>query len=78
MGDYRLHVWNLRRPNVPSYVLDHHESLVTGALWADENVIWSIGRDQRLIQQDLSDPALTRPVNAILIKLLLGVLMTAL
>src|SRR5436305_546308 len=34
--DYRLQVWDLKRPYVASCVLDAHDNAATGLIWRDE------------------------------------------
>ncbi|KAL8939574.1 MAG: hypothetical protein Q9216_003276 [Gyalolechia sp. 2 TL-2023] len=40
--DPRIHVWDLRRPSVPSKELDRSENAPTALLWHSENLLWSV------------------------------------
>ncbi|KAL9601809.1 MAG: hypothetical protein Q9219_002299 [cf. Caloplaca sp. 3 TL-2023] len=40
--DPRIHVWDLRRPSVPSKELDRFESTTTAMLWQSANLLWSV------------------------------------
>ncbi|KAL9029513.1 MAG: hypothetical protein Q9196_002251 [Gyalolechia fulgens] len=40
--DPRIHVWDLRRPSVPSRELDCFENAPTALLWHSENLLWSV------------------------------------
>jgi WD40 repeat protein len=40
--DPRIHIWDLRRPHVPYKEIDRYDN-VTGLLWCDEDLLWSVG-----------------------------------
>lgn len=41
--DPRIHVWDLRRPLLPSRELNQYESRPKDLLWASKDVIWTVG-----------------------------------
>lgn len=52
-NDYRIHLWDLKRPYMPSYVLMEHSNAITGLQFRDEEVLWSAGKDGLLVMHDV-------------------------
>ncbi|KAI4139289.1 MAG: hypothetical protein L6R39_006374 [Caloplaca ligustica] len=40
--DPRVHVWDLRRPSMPSRVLDRFDTAPSAMLWHSEDLLWSV------------------------------------
>lgn len=40
--DPRVHIWDMRRPSMPSRELDRFENAPTAMLWHSENLLWSV------------------------------------
>lgn len=40
--DPRVHIWDMRRPSMPSRELDRFENPPTAMLWHSENLLWSV------------------------------------
>ncbi|KAL8907518.1 MAG: hypothetical protein Q9171_005833, partial [Xanthocarpia ochracea] len=40
--DPRTHIWDLRRPSVPTREIDRYETAPTAMLWHSESLLWSI------------------------------------
>lgn len=57
----QIHVWDLRRPFIPTKLVDFHDALVNGLLWVNEDIIWSISRDSKFAQHDLQH--VKNPIN---------------
>ena len=53
-NDYRIHMWDLKRPYMPTYVLAEHSNTITGLQFKDEDILWSGGRDGLLMQHDVA------------------------
>ncbi|ORZ34773.1 WD40-repeat-containing domain protein [Catenaria anguillulae PL171] len=51
LTDYRVHVWDLARPHVPCAWFEDHVNVATGFVWADDQVLWSCGKDKRVIKR---------------------------
>ncbi|ORX49056.1 WD40 repeat-like protein [Hesseltinella vesiculosa] len=49
----RIHIWDVRRPNIPKYAFDEHESTPTGFLWFNNDVIYSVAKDKYFIRQHI-------------------------
>ncbi|KAK9479816.1 WD40-repeat-containing domain protein [Lipomyces japonicus] len=69
-GDYRVSVWNLRRPYIPEYVIDHHDAQVTGLAWSSTSSsspfsLWTSSRDQSFVVHDLSVSCPIQPINCV-------------
>lgn len=62
-NDHRVHVWDLRRPYIPTRIMDEHENSVTGILWKDEDILWSCSKDNMFVQNDVSFAS--RPINSL-------------
>lgn len=62
-NDHRVHVWDLKRPYIPTRIMDEHENSVTGILWKDEDILWSCSKDNMLVQNDVSFAS--RPINSL-------------
>lgn len=54
VSDYKIYIWDIRRPYIVSRVLDKHDNVTTGILWKDENYLWSCSKDKTFIQHDVS------------------------
>ncbi|KAL8667542.1 MAG: hypothetical protein Q9168_007246, partial [Polycauliona sp. 1 TL-2023] len=52
-GDPRTHVWDLRRPAVPTRVINRYETAPTGLLWHSESLLWSVGNAGMFTQTDI-------------------------
>lgn len=52
--DPRVHVWDLRRPSVPSRELDRFETASTALLWHSDNLLWSVNLAGIFTQTNLS------------------------
>lgn len=48
-----IQVWDLRRPYIPTKQIDSHDGAVTGIVWKEEDLLWSVGRDGKFFQSDL-------------------------
>jgi len=62
-NDHRVHVWDLKRPYIPTRIMDEHENSVTGILWKDEDILWSCSKDNMFVQNDVSFAS--RPINSL-------------
>ncbi|KAG0644504.1 hypothetical protein HOY80DRAFT_940362 [Tuber brumale] len=62
-NDHRVHVWDLKRPYIPTRIMDEHENAVTGILWKDEDTLWSCSKDSMFVQNDVSFAS--RPINSL-------------
>ncbi|PWW79171.1 WD40 repeat-like protein [Tuber magnatum] len=62
-NDQRVHVWDLKRPYIPTRIMDEHECAVTGILWKDEDVLWSCSKDNTFVQNDVN--LASRPINSL-------------
>ncbi|KAJ3415795.1 hypothetical protein HDV05_004067 [Chytridiales sp. JEL 0842] len=54
INDSRALVWDLARPFVPFLAAEEHEEPITDFLWASENVIWSVSKDQSFVRLDVN------------------------
>ncbi|KAL8713203.1 MAG: hypothetical protein Q9220_002724 [cf. Caloplaca sp. 1 TL-2023] len=52
--DPRIHVWDLRRPSVPSREIDRYETAATALLWRSESLLWSVGVAGMFTQTDIN------------------------
>jgi len=52
--DPRIHVWDLRRPHIPFRELAHYETRPTDLLWADKDLLWTVGGAGVFAQNDVS------------------------
>ena len=52
--DPRLHVWDLRRPLIPFKELTPYDSRPTDLLWANKDLIWTVGGAGIFAQNDAS------------------------
>ncbi|KAI4147341.1 MAG: hypothetical protein LQ340_005603, partial [Diploschistes diacapsis] len=52
--DPRIHIWDLRRPHIPSQELDRYDTPATDMLWHTENLLWSVGSAGAFTQTDLN------------------------
>ncbi|KAL9591924.1 MAG: hypothetical protein Q9179_007237 [Wetmoreana sp. 5 TL-2023] len=52
--DPRIHVWDLRRPSVPSRELDRYETPPSALLWHSESLLWSVGVAGIFTQSDIN------------------------
>ncbi|KAG5513643.1 hypothetical protein PMAC_000681 [Pneumocystis sp. 'macacae'] len=55
VSDYRIYIWDIRRPYIASRILDKHENVATGIIWKDENYLWSCSKDKTFIQHAISE-----------------------
>ena len=51
--DPRIHVWDLRRPWLPFRELDRYNLPVNDILWANKDVLWTVGEDGLFTHWDL-------------------------
>lgn len=49
----RVHIWNLRRPNVPFKELDRYNSAPTDLLWHSEDLLWTVGPEGIFTQTNI-------------------------
>ncbi|KAI9025276.1 WD40-repeat-containing domain protein [Phycomyces nitens] len=61
LTDSRIHVWDVRRPNIAKYAFDEHETTPTGFLWLNSDTIYSVAKDKWFIRQEIQ--ASYRPVD---------------
>jgi hypothetical protein len=52
-NDHRVQIWDLKRLYVPTRILDVHDSITTGILWKDEDILWSCSKDCTFVQNDV-------------------------
>ncbi len=52
--DPRLHIWDLRRPDLPFRELERYKNPATGFLWANKDLIWTVGDEGWFTQTDVS------------------------
>ncbi|KAL8922707.1 MAG: hypothetical protein Q9208_005020 [Pyrenodesmia sp. 3 TL-2023] len=52
--DPRIHIWDLRRPSVPSRELDRFETAPTAILWHSKDLLWSVNVAGIFTQTNLS------------------------
>ncbi|CUS13561.1 unnamed protein product [Tuber aestivum] len=62
-NDHRVHVWDLKRPYIPTRIMDEHENAVTGILWKDEDILWSCSKDSMFVQNDVGFAS--QPINSL-------------
>ncbi|CCJ28704.1 unnamed protein product [Pneumocystis jirovecii] len=55
VSDYKIYIWDIRRPYIASRILDKHENVTTGIVWKDENYLWSCSKDKTFIQYSVSE-----------------------
>ncbi|KAG4305245.1 hypothetical protein PORY_001415 [Pneumocystis oryctolagi] len=55
VSDYKIYVWDIRRPYIASRILDKHDNVTTGIVWKDENCLWSCSKDKTFIQHTISE-----------------------
>ncbi|KAJ3225196.1 WD repeat-containing protein 24 [Clydaea vesicula] len=55
--DFRILVWDLSRPFVPSISLDVHDAVCSGFEWVDSDNIWSCSKDQTFAIADVRNGA---------------------
>ncbi|ORZ13986.1 WD40-repeat-containing domain protein [Absidia repens] len=53
LTDQRIHVWDIRRPNLAKYAFDEHETTPTGFLWYNSDVLYSVAKDKYFIRQEI-------------------------
>ncbi|KAJ3148061.1 WD repeat-containing protein 24 [Geranomyces variabilis] len=51
--DHSIHLWDLSRPYIASKTLEAHESVTTGFLWRDSNMLWSCSKDRSFARHDM-------------------------
>ena len=50
----RIHVWDFRRPSIPSREIDRYDTSPAAMLWHSENLLWSVGTAGMFTQTDIS------------------------
>ncbi|OLL24522.1 WD repeat-containing protein 24 [Neolecta irregularis DAH-3] len=63
-----IQIWNLKRPYVPSRLLDEHDNVATGIVWNNEDVLWSSSKDKTFVRHDIrtaSRPLTNLPPSAV-------------
>ncbi|KIW19061.1 hypothetical protein PV08_03351 [Exophiala spinifera] len=55
--DSRLHIWDLRRPLLPFRELDRYASPANDLLWADQDLLWTVGDEGVFTQWDVKHAA---------------------
>ncbi|KTW26776.1 hypothetical protein T552_02777 [Pneumocystis carinii B80] len=63
VSDYKIYIWDIRRPYIPCRVFDKHDNVTTGIVWKDENYLWSCSKDKTFIQHSVSTADI--PLNSI-------------
>ncbi|KAJ9645470.1 SEA (Seh1-associated) complex subunit [Knufia peltigerae] len=51
--DPRLHIWDLRRPLLPFRELDRYATPANDLLWADQDLLWTVGDEGVFTQWDV-------------------------
>lgn len=51
--DPRVHLWDFRRPNIPSREFDRYNSAPTDLLWHSEDLLWTVGNEGMFTQTDI-------------------------
>ncbi|KAL8853574.1 MAG: hypothetical protein Q9221_001560 [Calogaya cf. arnoldii] len=51
--DPRTHIWDLRRPAVPSREINRYKTAPTAILWHSESLLWSVGNAGMFTQTDV-------------------------
>ena len=49
----KIHIWDLRRPHIPSREVNRYDTPATGLLWKSESLLWSVGSAGMFTQTDL-------------------------
>lgn len=52
--DPRIHIWDLRRPLLPFRELDRYSTPANDLVWADTNLLWTVGDDGIFTQWDVA------------------------
>ncbi|KAI8334412.1 WD40-repeat-containing domain protein [Chlamydoabsidia padenii] len=53
LTDQRIHVWDIRRPNLAKYAFDEHDTTPTGFLWYNSDILYSVAKDKYFIRQEI-------------------------
>lgn len=61
--DHRVHVWDLKRPFIPTRIMDEHESTTTGIQWKDDSILFSCSKDMTFVQNDVTFAY--QPINSL-------------
>ncbi|RKP05167.1 WD40-repeat-containing domain protein, partial [Thamnocephalis sphaerospora] len=69
LSDYRIHVWDMRRPYLSKYIIDEHDNVTTvlvrhlniGFLWREHGSIWSCSKDKYFMRHNVA--TYLRPVD---------------
>ncbi|KAL7271336.1 SEA (Seh1-associated) complex subunit [Rhizina undulata] len=61
-NDNRVYVWDLKRPYIPSRVMEGHGNVASGIQWKDEDILWSCSKDGTFVQNDLLFAS--QPINS--------------
>jgi WD40 repeat protein len=54
-NDSRIHIWDMKKPFVPSICLDRHENSVTSIQWLDSSSLYSCSKDESFALNNLVD-----------------------
>lgn len=52
--DPRIHIWDLRRPQLPFRELDRYNSPATDLLWVSKDLLWTVGNEGMFTQTDVT------------------------
>ncbi|KAI7862657.1 WD40-repeat-containing domain protein, partial [Spinellus fusiger] len=61
LTDSRIHIWDVRRPNIAKYAFDEHNSSPTGFLWLNGETVYSVAKDKWFIRQEVQSSY--RPID---------------
>ncbi|KAI9486600.1 MAG: WD40-repeat-containing domain protein [Benjaminiella poitrasii] len=53
LTDSRVHIWDIRRPHIPKYAFDEHDTTPTGFLWLNSIELLSVSKDKWFIRQNI-------------------------
>ncbi|KAI8072162.1 WD40-repeat-containing domain protein [Gilbertella persicaria] len=53
LTDSRIHIWDIRRPNIAKFTFDEHDATPTGFLWFNSNELLSVSKDKWFIRQKI-------------------------
>ncbi|RUS21711.1 LOW QUALITY PROTEIN: hypothetical protein BC937DRAFT_91739 [Endogone sp. FLAS-F59071] len=52
-SDNRVHVWDIRRPNIAKYSMEEHTMVPTGFVFLDADTLFSVSKDGYFIRNDI-------------------------
>ncbi|KAI8379573.1 WD40-repeat-containing domain protein [Radiomyces spectabilis] len=55
ISDTKIRIWDTRRPNLAKYAFGTHEHCPTGFQWLNADVLYSCGKDQLFIRQEIQE-----------------------